>query len=129
MAFDYLTAWLLLDKSEASLATIAVNVGHFRTVGYESLPTHCEEVLLLREAAGRAAVDLHGFTYDGATRARFDQFRRTLATHGDRDGATESAQALHGDTYWFYYFFVITPAQERPPTETRGGFGGTSRVE
>lgn len=125
MAFDYLTAWLLLDKSEVSLATIAANVRHFRTVGYESLPTHCEEALLLWEAAGRPAVDLHGFAYDGAARERFDQFRRTLPTHGDRDGAAESAQALHGDTYWFYYFFVITPAR----TDIRGGLGETSRVE
>ena len=129
MAFDYLVAWLLLDKTEDSLATICANLEHFRTVGYGSLPTHCEEALLLWEAARRAAVDPRGFSYDGATRARFDQFRWTLAEHGDRDGLPESAQALHGDTYWFYYFFVITPAQERPPSETHGGSGGTSRVE
>ena len=129
MALDYLTAWFLLDKTEDSLETIFSSVGCFRNAGYGSLPTHCEEALLLWEGTGRGAVDRQGLGRDVACGARFDEFRRTLAKHAESDEAPEAARAMHGDTYWFYYFFVITPAQEHPASQTGRGFGGTSRVE
>ena len=131
MAIDYLMAWLLLDKRESSIASICCPEGirQFRTAGYASIPTHCQEALLLWERVERTPVDLHGFRYDEAIVARVDKFFQDLSPHWGRQEAREHARALYGDTYMFYYFFVTTPREEQQIMEARGGFGGTSREE
>ena len=58
MAYDYLMAWMLLERSERSLGAIAANVGHFRAIGYDSIPVHCQEALLILEKVSGTPIDL-----------------------------------------------------------------------
>jgi hypothetical protein len=129
MALEYLTAWWLLDKREDSLESICANVGQFRLAGYASIPTHCQEALLLKEREGRVPVDLHGFHYDEATVARMDKFLHDVLRAWDLQDAPEKARARYGDTYMFYYFFVTTPGDAQRMMEARGGFPGTAPQE
>jgi len=128
MAFDYRTAWLLLDKSKISLATIGVKIESFKRAGYTSIPTRCQEALLLWERLERTRVDLRGFSYDEATTARVEKFFQDLR-HWGREDAREQLQAAYGDTYMFYYFFVVTPTDVHRIMGTRDNFGGIKREE
>jgi hypothetical protein len=119
MAFDYLMAWLLLDKNKESMATIAKNIQRFKDVGYASIPTHCQESLLTLERQQGAPVDLQGFSYDQATRAREEKFFRDLLLHWGREDTPHRLLPRYGETYMFYYSFVVTPADGGRPMPTR----------
>ena len=127
MAFDYLMAWCLLDKR--TIVTIPAYIDRFKSVGYTSIPTHCQEALLLLERQQRTPVDLRGYSYDEATRARVEEFFQDLARHGGREDAPERFQAMYGDTYMFYYVFVATPSHVHQFMGARSGFGETLREE
>ena len=129
MAFDYLTAWLLLNKKKNSIATICAGIGNFRSSGYSSIPTHCQEALLLKERAENVSVDLQGFRYDQATMARVDKFFQDLTPDWGRESARERARDRYGDTYMYYYFLVTTPSEVQQMLDMQGNFGGTSRQE
>jgi len=129
MAIDYLMAWLLLNKKKDSIAGMCAGIGHFRSAGYASIPTHCQEALLLRERSERASVNLQGYRYDEATVARVDEFFRDVSPYWGRRDAPEQARPRYGDTYVFYYFLVTTPAEAQRIMGARDGFGGTTRVE
>ncbi len=129
MAFDYLTAWLLLDKSKDSIVTIFQNIDHFRRAGYISIPIHCQEVLLLWERQEGTTIDLHGFRYDQATTVRVDEFLRDLSRLGDRQDAPQRLGARYGNTYMFFCFFVPTPAEARRTMPARSGSGAAVRQE
>ncbi|HUT93981.1 MAG TPA: DUF6057 family protein [Thermoguttaceae bacterium] len=127
MAFDYLMAWCLLDKK--TIAAIPAYIDRFKSAGYTSIPTHCQEALLLLERQQGTPVDLRGYTYDEATKARAEEFFQDLARHGGREDAPQQFQALYGDTYMFYYVFVAMPSDVLPSTGARGGLGETLREE
>ena len=119
MAFDYLTAWLLLNKKN-SLATICANMDRFKTSGYTSIPVHCQEAALLWERLADTRVDLHGLSYDDAIKARVDRFLQDLSLQMGRPDAAEQLQAVYGDTYMFYYCCVTTPADVAQAGPARG---------
>lgn len=129
MGVDYLVAWSLLDKGQDSLVTISMNVELFRTAGYDSIPKHCQEAILLREKMDRTRVDLRGFRYDADAIARVDRFLQESAPYFGEQGAPEQIQSRYGNTYMFYYFFVTTYRQSRRLGQPGKGFGGTTRVE
>ena len=119
LALDYLTAWCLLDKRSA--ARIPSYLGSFKAAGYSSLPTHCQEALLLWERLGRTPVDLQGFSYDSGTRARVESFLEELKRRRGRLDTPQQMQPAYGDTYMFYFVFVETPGDTRRPMPTSGG--------
>jgi hypothetical protein len=129
MAFDYLTAWLLLDKKRDSIAKICANIERFKTAGYATMPTHCQEAVLLWEGTEGAPVDLQGFTCDEATTARMAHFFREVSQHPDPRSAAEQLHARYGDTYAFYCLFVVTLTEARQLMQTRGDYGGALREE
>ena len=66
--------------------------------------------------------------------ARANGFFRDLApylmmTMTDRQDVKEHAQALYGDTYLFYHFFVITHGEAQQIMNARGRFSGAVREE
>lgn len=120
MAFDYLIAWFLLDKS--LIAEISTRIDQFKDAGYASLPIHCQEALLLFEKRQGKAVDLRGFRYDAATAARVEEFFRHASRLRGREDATQQLEAMYGNTYMFYYFFMgpSPDARRRAPRVPRG---------
>lgn len=120
MAFDYLMAWILLDKS--AIADIPRILDQFEIAGYTSLPIHCQEALLLLERLQGEAIDLQGFRYDEATAARVEDFFRHASRLQGQEDAHLDLEVLYGDTYMFYYFFLGPPpdARRQTPRGTRG---------
>lgn len=110
MAFDYLTAWYLLDKDAISL--IAADIGRFAEAGYASLPTHCQEALMVWENSSGTTIDKRGFTYDADTRARFDAFRKQVRQYSHRSSALRGLMPDFGSAYMFYYAIVNPPQLE-----------------
>jgi hypothetical protein len=129
MALDYLTAWFLLDKSPPSIDSICAGIGQFRTAGYDSIPTHCQEAMLLKEKGEGPRVDLQGFRYDETVNARVDEFVQFVSTEWERPGGLQRARARYGDTYMFYHFFTATPRSAQQGAGTPDRFGGTARQE
>jgi len=125
MALDYLMAWLLLEKKQDSIESIGAGIGQFKIAGYASIPTHCQEALLLKERGERTPVDLQGFRYDEATIARVDRFLEDVSRGWGRRDAPEQIQAQYGDTYMHYYSFATTLGGAQQIEESHGGFGGT----
>lgn len=130
-ALDYLMAWLLLDKTPNSIQSICCPEGieHIRSAGYTTIPTHCQEALLLWEKGERTRVDLQGFRYDEAVVERIDSFFQVLSPYADRQEASEHARDQYGDMYVYYHFFVTTPDEARSTGRAPSGFVGTSREE
>jgi len=131
MALDYLMAWLLLDKSKSSIASIccAEGIRQLKTAGHASIPIHCQEALLLREALGHTPIDLQGYSYDQATVARVNTFFEDIAPYTDIQVAREYAQTRHSDTYVFYHLFVVTHGEAQQIMKARGFYSGTLREE
>jgi len=129
MAVDYLTAWLLLEKSKDSLGAICDNVEMFKTAGYVSIPRHCQEMLLLWERQEGTSVDLRGYRYDERIAARVDQFLWDLSREEDVEDAAEHLRSRYGDTYMFYCFCVPTPAEARWRLRMQTGSGVSRREE
>jgi hypothetical protein len=129
MAFDYGTAWLLLEKSNQSMVGICRAVEHFRKAGYVTLPTHCQEALLLWENLQRSPVELHGFGYDRETQVRVAGFLQLYVGYLNGREELQKLQEWYGDTYMFYYFFVTPPSLSGQSASASGGVGGAQRQE
>ena len=131
MAADYLMAWLLLDKTENSINSIRRPEGieQLKSAGYSSIPTHCQEAMLLWERMEGTPVDLRGFRYDEATVARVGKFFQDLEPYLGRGEVPKYAQALYGDMYLFYHFFVVTYGEAQRIKEARRGSDGALREE
>ena len=110
MAFDYLAAWCLLDKD--LIPMIAENIHLFEGTGYTSLPTHCQEAMMVWERFNDVTFDKRGFAYDKDTRMRFDTFRQQVQQYSDRSSAQRRLMARFGGTYMFYHAIVNPPFQE-----------------
>lgn len=131
MAADYLMAWLLLDKAESSIKSICCPEGieQLKIAGYSSMPTHCQEALLLCDRVDRTPIDRQGYRCDAATVARAGEFFRDLEPYLGRGGAPEHARDLYGDTYLFYHFFVVTHGEAQRTRNAGRGFVGSLREE
>ena len=110
MAFDYLTAWYLLDKDAIPLIT--ADIRGFEEAGYASLPTHCQEALMVWDKLYGAIFDKRGFEYAADIGARFDRFREQVQRYADRKSAQRGLMGEFGGTYMFYYAIVNPPQLE-----------------
>lgn len=128
MAFDCLMAWMLLDKSQRSLGAIAANVGYFRTLGYDSIPVHCQEALLILEKTSGTPVDLAGYHYAPEAEQRVDQFLNLLTQHSTSQEILDRIPSGDRNSYLYYFFFATPPASTRPAGQHFGS-GGTTREE
>ncbi len=107
LAFDYLTAWLLLDKR--SLPGIASDLKSYQKAGHSTIPIHCQEALLILASMNQT----RWVVYDKAVAQRVAQFFKDFNLYGRRDDAVERFRSQYGDTYMFYHFFVATPNDAR----------------
>lgn len=102
-AFEYITAWLLLTKN---VEAIVNNSGQLKEMGYQKIPAHIEEALLIHYSSTRVMPDLGGLKISSETMARFEQY--TTAFKALRQTSTlnkEAMQKRFGNTFWFYFQF------------------------
>jgi len=105
MAFEYLMAHYLLN---GELDGVVRDLDDLDDFDYSGIPRHYEEAVLLYEHVTGKEADLHGRQVSAATKQRFREFQRSLAEHGaDRDIARRALRRSHGDTYFYYYEFVL----------------------
>ena len=106
MAFEYLTAYYLLQNQRAALVD---NLHRVRDLGYPRLPNHYAEALVLHVNQLRQPVDMQGWPLD----PRFtDQLRQITAAWtaagGNRQAAMAALAPRFGDTYTFYSIFGVS---------------------
>ena len=131
MAADYFTALWLLSKTKNSINSLCSSEGieQLKSVGYSSLPTHCQEAILLCERLEGTPIDLRGFQYDEAIVARVNEFFRDMGPYLVGGEVPRSALTLYGDTYLFYFFFVATYSERQRINNAGRGPGGAMREE
>lgn len=113
MAFDYLMAWMLLEKSERSLGAIAANVNQFRPNGYDSIPVHCQEALLLLQKLSGRRIDLAGMQFAPDAERRVDEFLNVLSQHSPPQDALAALPNRLRDTYPCYFFTASSTSSRK----------------
>jgi len=104
-AFEYLMAHLMLT---GQLEWLAKEMGRLDELGYATIPRHCEEALLIYQAATGRPVDLGGRSISAASRRRFEAFVRMRVAYAGRGAAGMRALAGEfGDSYFFYNAFQM----------------------
>jgi len=102
-AFEYLMAWLLLNKD---VETAVMNIPKMKELGYTKIPGHIEEAVMIYYNSKRVMPDLGGLTVSYATTERFSRYVATYS--GLRQRAALSGKNMEpefGNTYWFYFHF------------------------
>ena len=103
MAFEYLMADYLLTNR---LDKIVEYIARLKGLGYEMVPDHYGEAILLYEDQTKTQVDLHGLKHTPRALQRHQQFNRLIQTYRGRPGALEAAlQRELPDSYIRHYFF------------------------
>ncbi len=100
MAFEYLMAWYLLNRQ---LTRFVNRLEDLRDLGYETLPRHYEEAVLVYTATARTTIELRGYEPQENMRQQTERFLAILQSHGgDKFAAFADLAKSHGDTYAFY---------------------------
>lgn len=104
MAFEYMMASFLLRKD---LDAFAANIYRLRDLGYEKIPLHYEEALVLYTGLSGKNVIPEGFMISSATRERFHDYARIFAANRyDLNQAARKLYSKFGSTFWFYMQFA-----------------------
>ncbi len=100
MAFEYLMAWYLMNRQ---LTRFTKHLEGLHDLGYQTLPRHYEEAILVYAATARTTIQLRGYEPKQEVRRRIERFLGTLQNHGgDKQAAFPELARDHGDTYAFY---------------------------
>lgn len=100
MAFEYLMAWYLTNRQ---LTRFTKRLEGLQDLGYQTLPRHYEEAILVYTATARTTIQLRGYEPKQEVRGRIEHFLRTLQNHGgDKRAAFAELSRDHGNTYAFY---------------------------
>lgn len=119
MAFDYLIAWCMLDKT--LIPRLAQNLDGFAEAGYDALPVHCQEALLTwRRNAGTGTAD-GAPEVDPQVEARFRRFGKEVQQYPSRAEARRGLRGEFGGSYMYYYAVATPPAAGGPDEWVRLG--------
>jgi hypothetical protein len=109
LAFEYLMGYYLLTHQRAKLVD---NLHRLRDLGYDHLPRHYAEALILYSAQTRRPIDLHGWTLDPAVNEAFQQINTTMkGIQGNKQVGFGLLAPRFGDTYMFYSIFGVSGAR------------------
>jgi hypothetical protein len=105
MAFEYLMAWCLLYGQTDKIAD---NIRRLADFDYKGIPRLYEEALLIYKARGGKQ---HDWKISSESTKRFNDFTSIRKKHGpDKQGAYNELLKTYGDSYFFYYTFLILSA-------------------
>lgn len=105
MAFEYWVAYQLL---KGNLGTVWSNINKFSELGYERIPLHVQEALILYAYLSKwtQLEPLQPYV-DYSLVQRFSKFQEILAQYrSNRAAARQELKHEFGDTYWYYFIFT-----------------------
>jgi hypothetical protein len=103
IAFEYMMVYYLKGKQ---VDKIAENMYRFRDFGYEKIPRHFEEAILLHLGKTGGRLKSHGWKIDPQTYKTGDQFMTALKLNpAGRPSSARNMAAGFGNTYFYYYMF------------------------
>ncbi len=106
MAFEYLMAHYLLTRQ---LDKFIENLPRLDDFGYESIPRHYQEAILLYTGTTQEKVDLGGRKINAEILRQYDEFNKISEKFGDDKQALRQALAPgFGRTYFFYFTFGVS---------------------
>ena len=108
MAFEYLMAHYLLT---CNLDRIVANVGQLAGLGYQTVPDHLGEAVLIYQAQTERSVDLNGVALSARTLQRNSKMAELSSTHrGDWAGVVGAMRADPDlDASYFRYYRNTLP--------------------
>ncbi len=102
-AFEYLMAWLLLNKDVEMLVG---NISLMKDMGYTTIPRHIEEAILIYFNSQGSMPDMGGLELSSETKLRFDQYFSAFMTERQKPATLEAKMKEHfGNTFWYYFHF------------------------
>ena len=104
MAFEYLMVSFLLKKD---MHSFAANIYRLKELGYQDIPQHFEEALILYAGITKGIKLPEGLIISAATKKRFHDYAVLFASN--RYSMNKSAEALYkdyGNTFWYYMQFA-----------------------
>jgi hypothetical protein len=103
MALEYLMAWYLSNRQ---LSRFVGCLGKLRNLGYQGLPKHYEEAILVYAAAERTSVQVSGYSPQEDVLGQMSRFVQILhGYNGDAQAARAELAKEHGGTYAFYNIY------------------------
>jgi hypothetical protein len=103
LALEYLMACLLLRNERGELIS---RLPLLRPLGYQQLPRHYAEVLLVHSLTTGTPVEAQGWTIDPDVQRQFWEIRRIVTeAHGNDQMVFDTLAPIYGDTYMFYSMF------------------------
>jgi hypothetical protein len=105
LAFEYLMACILLRNERAELIR---RLPLLKPLGYQQLPRHYAEALLVQSLKTGTPPETQGWTIDPDVQRQFWEIRNTVtATRGDDRMLFQTLAPKYGDTYMFYSMFHL----------------------
>ncbi len=109
LAFEYLMGYYLLTYQRAKIAD---SLGKLRDLGYDRLPRHVMEALLIEASQTRKTIDLRGWSIDPSVRDQFERISSALrGMRGNKQAAASLLAPQFGDTYAYYSAFNVSGAR------------------
>jgi hypothetical protein len=110
MAFEYLMANYLLTRR---LDKFVENLPRLDDFGYESIPQHYQEAIVLYMGTTQKKVDLGGRRISPETIKQYNRINRIRKKFGkDRRLAWQALEPEFGRTYFFYFTFGVSGMRE-----------------
>lgn len=110
-AFEYMMAWLLLEKD---VETLVSNVKLMKNLGYTHIPRHIEEAIMIYYNSQNVLPDLGGLQISNDTRIRFGQyFTNYVSARENPAMMQETMRKKFGNTFWYFFHFGQTPVKQK----------------
>jgi len=102
-AIDYYMAGLLLTKK---VEIIINNVRSLKASGYDHIPLHIEEAVMIYYNSTKQMPDLGGLIINPKTEDRFNQYFSAYVNERKNPSTLkENMQKQFGNTFWYYFHF------------------------
>jgi tetratricopeptide (TPR) repeat protein len=106
MAFEYLMAHYLLTKQ---LGNFVGNLHRLDNFGYDSIPRHYQEAILIYKGITHKDVDLGQREISAEVKEQYDEIDKIiLSSNNNMELMRKALAPKFGDTYFFYFIFGVS---------------------
>ena len=118
LTFEYLMAYYMLQKDVESAKWCFDNF--FGNFGYQEIPAHYEETLMVYRNFIQAGDDFYGqYPVSKVTRDRFDRYFQAFKAAQGNKRNFDQLEKQFGNTYWFYVHFIEPSTLQKKDEKNR----------